>query len=294
MVEISASPTARILPTATLTPTLDSLPTINPSLFNTPFPTEGPSPFYSLASPNGEFVANAYFENQLPSGLQTIEVRDKGNKLIWVIPYQGEPPNSDPRPVLNILQWSSDSSQLYFYYVLSPDGGDIAFWWTGFDLQSLNMNTGEVQKILPGKGSMSFAVSPDGATIAYTRSQDNPFVIYIRNLSTDSEKKAAVINSSNNYARVGDIHWSPNGQDVAFQTETEEGKIQTILLNPVTLKQKVVEEYDLYTKWFDGWAENGKLQFSQISDDGMRIDKVFQVDVGSFEENLVGTPTSGP
>ena len=70
--------------------------------------------------------------------------------------------------------------------------------------------------------------------------------------------------------------------------------VQTIYLNPATMEQKIIKEYELFTLVFDGWADNGKLQFGEISADGMRIDKVFQVDTTTSETIVIGTPTARP
>ncbi|MEW6028334.1 MAG: TolB family protein [Chloroflexota bacterium] len=299
----AASPTT-VINSATQTPkiphssTYTSIPkpfmTITPAKNETPSRTASPQAFETLASPNGEFIANAYFETDHPSGMQTIEIINKEGNLIWQIPFQGELPTGYPRPLLVIFQWSNDSAQLYFYYVWSPDGGDRAFWWTGYDLQKIDVKTGDIQYVLPGQGFMSFAVSPDGEQIAYTRNQDQPSIIYIRHLFTGTERTAYVLGGSKNYVRVGDIHWSPSGNEVVFQTETEDYKVQTILLNPVTMKQKVIREYGLFTLFFDGWTEDGKLQFSEVSPNGVRIDNVFQIDVTTSEIFDVGTPTPRP
>ena len=247
--------------------------------------------FKILDSPNEEYVAKAYFENDHPSGKQTIEIQNKKGKLIWQIPYQGEMSTSDPRPSLAIFQWSSDSSQLYFYYAFSPDGGDRAFWWTGFDLQEFDIKTGEIQYVLPGKGFMSFAISPDGMQIAYTRQQDNPSIIYTRSLSTGVEKAAYVIFGSKNYSRVGDIHWSSTGKQLAFQTETDDGMVQTIYLNLSTMKQKVVREYKLLAMDFQGWTDDGKLEFREYGD---TFSQIVHVDVKDNETFIIGTPTPNP
>lgn len=280
-------------PTQTLIPEATS--TIAPSPSETPSPTATPWAFESQVSPNGEFVANAYFEFELPSDLPAIEIRDRDGGLIWQIPFQGEMPTGDPHRTLSIFQWAKDSSQLYFFYEFIPDGGDRAFWWTGLDLQRIDMQTEEIQALLPGEGFMSFAISPDGTQIAYTRQQDQPSVFYIRDLVTGSEKKAAVIFGSKNYVRVGDIRWSPSGKRIAFQTETEDDyMVQTILLDPVTMKQKVIREYQLFTLSFDGWADDGKLQFAQFSSSGMSIEQVIQIDVTTSEILVIGTSTPQP
>jgi Tol biopolymer transport system component len=110
-------------------------------------------------------------------------------------------------------------------------------------LQKIDIKTGDIQYLLPGKGFMSFEISPDGTKIAYTRSQDKPSIIYIRNLSTSSEKTAYVKFGSKNYDLVGDIHWLATGKELAYQTETDDFVVQTIFLDTVTMNQKVIREY---------------------------------------------------
>jgi hypothetical protein len=290
-----ATPTVRILPTATLTLTPDSLPTINPSLLTTPLPTETPTPKppdQVLNSPNGEFVAefdNAY--SHPATAPQVIQILDKNGSLLWEIPYQHEIFQSDPHPSLKIYGWSEDSNYLYFYYDFSPDGGDFAFWWDGFDLQRINVENGEIEQVIPGdrEGNVAFAFSPDGTQLAYTRQQDNPSIIYIRNLSTGKEKTTQVITSSKNYTRVGDFHWSPSGNEIAFQTESEDYIAQTIVLNPSTMKQKVVREYMVSTSDFQGWSEDGNFEFFDVEPDV----NIVHVNPKSGETIVFGTPTPG-
>lgn len=279
--------------TATITHTETNTPEIIPTLTPTPEPPDQ----ISLNSPNGEFVAefdNAHSHPALKP--QIIKILDKNGSLLWKIPYQHETAMVDPHPSLSIYGWSKDSAYLYFYYLFGPDGGDFAFWWDGFDLQRINVQNGDIEQVIPGEREsyVSFAFSPDGIQIAYTRAQDNPSVIYIRNVSTGAEKAAYVVFGSKNYVRVGDIRWSPSDNRLAFQTETDEGMVQTILLDTITMKQRVVREYALYTLLFDGWADNGKLQFAEMSPSGFMIGKVFQVDVATFETSEIGTATLMP
>ena len=287
---VNDTPTWTVVPSAsvTLKPTETDVPTATAS------PTSRP-PDFILESPNGEFVAEFDNANRHPATeKQVIEIFDKDGSLLWEIPYQHVTALVDPHPSLHIYGWSKDSTYLYFHYIFSPDGGDFAFWWDGFDLQRINVQTGEIEKVIPGDGSVAFAFSPDESQIAYTRRQDNPSIIYVRELSTGFEKAAYVIFGAKNYVRVGDIRWSPTGTEIAFQTETDDYMVQTIFLNPVTMKQKVIREYEMFTLLFDGWTEDGKLQFSEISANGMRIDNVFQVDVANSATLVIGTPTPQP
>lgn len=294
IVSQTSTPIAKIPLTSTHTFTPKPSATIVPTLSEIPSPTGVIGAFNTLVSPNGEFVASAYFETEHPSGIQTIEIRNKEGKLIGQIPFQGKVSASDPHELLNIFQWANDSSELYFYYVFSPDGGDRAFWWTGFDLQQFDIKTGEIQDVLPGTGFMSFAISPDGTQIAYTRSQDKPSIIYIRNLSTGSEKTDYTLFGSINYARVGDIRWSPTGEELAFQTETDDYMVQTIHLNISTMKQKVIREYKLFAIQFQGWTSDGKLEFREFKSYWDPFSQIVHVDPNNDVSVVIGTPTSLP
>lgn len=297
-VENSATPTARILSTVPFTPTADSLPTSNPSLLKTPFPTESPTPRppdLVIDSPNGEFIAefdNAYRHPAYEP--QVIQILDKNGTLLWQIPYQHETAMADPHPSLRIYGWSKDSAYLYFYYEFSPDGGDFAFWWDGFDLQRIRVQTGEIEQVIPGDREkfVAFAFSPDETQLAYTRQQDDPSILYIRNLVTGAEKGTNVIlNPSMYYIRVGGIHWSPSGEKIAFGTESDDFRAQTILLDPHTMKQKIVREYLVANSYFDGWHDDETLGFLDIKG---AMGYIVQLNLNSGEIVEIGTPTPRP
>lgn len=274
--------------TVTLTPTTAS----TPEIFPTPTSTLK-LPDQILNSPNGEYIAefdNAYGHPAFEP--QVIEIFDKNGSLLWEIPYQHEIATYDPHPGLTVYGWSKDSTYLYFYYDFHPDGGDFAFWWEGFDLQRINVQTGDIEQVIPGDREkfVAFAFSPDETQIAYTREQDNPSILYIRNLSTGAEKTAKVISSSMDYVRVGDIHWSPSGKEIAFQTETDEFMAQTIVLNPANMEQKVIREYLVSTAYFQGWSDDGNLEFLD-TEKGVRI---VHINPKNNETIVIGTATPRP
>ena len=249
----------------------------------------------SLNSPNGEFVVefdNAYSHPAFEP--QVIKILDKNSSLLWEIPYQHETAMVDPHPGMSIYGWSKDSAYLYFYYYFSPDGGDRAFWWDGFDLQRINAQTGEIEQVISGdkKSFVAFAFSPNETQIAYTRAQDNPSVFYIRNLVTGVEKTTNVIvNTSMNYIRVGSIVWSPSGDKIAFQTESDDYVAQTIFLDPSTMKQQVVREYIVETSYFDGWSDDENLVFLDIKGGKAYI---VHLNLKNGEMIEIGTPTPQP
>jgi hypothetical protein len=279
--------------------------TISGTIYSTPIPNSivednPPSAAYiekSLDSPNRKFTANYYSSSNYPLGV--IEIRDKAGDLLWQIPYQGELPAGDPSPSLNIFQWSNDSAYLYYYYSWGADGMEVAFWWTGYDLLKINIETGETQKVLPNKDKefISFAISPDETQIAYFRCQDQPNVIYIRNLETGQERTAKVASVLKNYVIAGDIYWAPSGDGLVFQTQDDNFMIQTIYLNLTKMKQKVVKEYPLYfaPDWkrlqLQGWVDNRKLEYREEGDMGVQI---IHLDIETMKTTMIGTSTPNP
>lgn len=286
----TTTPTVFIALTQLLTPTLTT--TAIPEITETAIPTIKP-PDQILSSPNGEFTAK--FDNAFSHPAyqkQVIEILDKQGSLLWEIPYQHETEMVEPHPGLEIYSWSKDSKYLYFYYQYSPDGGVRAFWWTGFDLQRIDVQTGEIEQLIQGerKGFVAFAFSPDETQIAYTRAQDNPSIIFVRDLVTGIEKTAYVIFASKDYEKVGDIRWSPSGNEIAFQTETADYVAQTIYLDLSTMKQKVIKEYKVERAFFQGWSDDGKLEFLEF-EKGARV---ILINPKNFEIMVVGTPTPLP
>ena len=268
--------------------TRTSTPKITPTLTLTP-----KHPDQILNSPNGEYIAefdNAY--SHPASESQIIKILDKNSSLLWQIPYQHETSMAMPHPSLVIYGWSKDSAYLYFYYYFSPDGGDRAFWWNGFDVQRINIQTGAMDQVIPSEREqfVAFAFSPNEMQIAYTRQQDKPSIIYIRDLETGKEKAVTVIFPSKNYVRVGDIHWSPSGKEIAFQTEAEGYLAQIIYLNSSTTEQKLVHEYKVDMSYFQGWSDDGTLEFLDIENGN----NIVHVNPRSNETIIIGTPTPHP
>lgn len=274
--------------------------TISGTIYSTPIPNStiennSPSVAYiekSLASPNRKFTANYYSSSNNPLGV--IEIQDEAGEVLRKIPYQGELPAGDPSPSLNIFQWSNDSTYLYYYYSWGADGMEVAFWWTGYNLQKINIETGKVQKIFPNKEFMSFAISPDETQIAYFRCQDQPNIIYIRDLKTGQERSAKVTSISKNYVIVGDIYWPPSGEGLVFQAQDDKFIVQTIYLNLSTMKQEVIKEYpmlDVPQADLQGWVDDSKLEYKEVGDTGLQI---IHLEIETMKTTVIGTPTPNP
>lgn len=280
----------------TSTSTVTSIPSNTPEIAISPTSTIKP-PDQVLYSPNGEYAArfdNAFGHPAFES--QVIEILDRNSSIMWEIPYQHETAMVDPHPGLSIYGWSKDSDYLYFYYYFSPDGGDRAFWWDGFDLQRINIQKGNIERVIPSqiREFVAFAFSPDETQIAYTRSDDNPSIVFIRHLSTGEEKSVNVIFPSKNYVRVGNIHWSPSGKEIAFQTETSDYMVQTIYLDLSTMEQKVIREYELFIIDFQGWTSDGKLEFREFKSYWDTSSQIVHIDPSNHVSVVIGTPTAIP
>ncbi|MBN1149549.1 MAG: hypothetical protein JXA78_19970, partial [Anaerolineales bacterium] len=178
--------TTTFSPTSKPTLTLTASNTANTAVSKMPSPT--PDPYDKiLLSPDGRYVAKLYSEYNYITGRPTIEVLDNSGSLLWTIPYQRVMPTGDPHPYLRMHEWSSDSLTLYFYYAFHYDG--VYTLWDGFDLQSIQVTTGRIQHIVPGAGLMAFAFSPNEQYVAYTRNQDQPRCLIVRNLANGGESK---------------------------------------------------------------------------------------------------------
>lgn len=95
---------------------------------------------------------------------------------------------------------------------LSPDANQIAFCALG-DLWLMPLN-GQPQRLTHGSYVSDPAWSPDGRFLAYTADRSGNPDLWIRELSTGSERKLTV----GGFAAVA-AAWAPNGARIAFQDQ---------------------------------------------------------------------------
>lgn len=281
-------PTTTTIPIITLTP--NSLVTISTPTSEVPSPTAEPFIMSELASPNGKYIAYSYF--YYGTEQQTLEIQDKEGKLIWQIPFQGELPHYDPRPTIGAHLWSNDSSQLYFCYYWSPDGGDIFIRYSCRELQTIDIKTGEIQTVVPD-GYTAFEISPNGSQLAYLQCNDETCAIHVRNLSTGSEKAASAIANLKDYIAEGGISWSPNGNSLVFHTQDAGYMLQTLYLDISTMKLRLIKKYPVpgfQDNWaaFDGWVDDNILRFVESGNPG---EQVVYLNIRNNESVVIGTPT---
>ncbi len=284
-----AHPTTIPISTVTLT----SIPLVIASTPIREFPSSTPGPYImsELSSPNGEYIAYSFIYSGTEQ--QTIEIQDKEGRSLWQIPFQGELPHSDPRTTISIHHWSDDSSQLYFCYSWSPDGGDIFLRFSCTRLQTIDIKTGEIRSVVPG-GYKAFGISNDGSEIAYLQCTDESCTIHIQNLSTGSEKIASAIDDPNDYIAIDGIFWSPNDSGLVFHTQDQDYiMLQTIYLDISTMKIRLIKKYPVpysQNEWaaFDGWVDDNTLIFVESEN---AIVQVVHLNIRSNESTVIGTPT---
>ena len=230
-----------------------------PTLTPTVTPTRNPC-FDGIKSPNEKYIARIKYDNR-NIFIEGIEICDISGTIIWTIPSELEKPTGDPHPNIDIYGWSKDSLLLYFRYYYLPDGGDFAFFWDGFDLQSINIVTGNIQKLLPIKGFISFSFSPDGTKITYLPEKESPHYIHIREVSTGIEKKIMIDPTIKEIDLLGNIFWYSDGEKLAFQAQTADYWIFTFYLNLDTMQLIKVNDYHIYSLMLEGWTNDGRLKF---------------------------------
>lgn len=296
--EITPVATHTVFPTkkprSTNTPIETPPATVAPTVYKiiTPNVTYEPYIIESVVSPNGEYVAYAY--DFYWNYHQTVEIKDKDGKVIWQIPYQGELPKGDPHPYMNIHRWSDDSSKLYFCYYWAPDGGDDPFISSCYNLQQLDLKTGEVRSVQR---------SPDDDDqIVYVSCQHKLCIVHVQNIPTGNEKITIIDSESgNNLIQTGYIDWHLNkagfidGSGFVFHLQDSNYIVQTIYFNMLTMEYKVIKKYPALDMpgWaeFVGWVDENTLEFLESGIEGVQV---VYIDVGSSETTVMGTPTPSP
>jgi hypothetical protein len=279
-------------------------PTSQPS--NTPFI---PSPTRENAedvvySPNGLWVAKKYSESSSVN-FDRVEIQNVNGSVLWKIPFegailgrdgnvwieipvQGEQWKGEPNPSIYIFDWSRDSQYLYYCYRLFADGYQPLM--DKFDLQRIDVNTGVIEKVLPGTGDMDFLFSPNQEYLVYTRGQDINRRITIR--KTGDETEQSISNPEwDREIQIGGFDWSPyNENELRFLTFSEDWEqIQVHFLDIKNMSTKLILEFQREELWFDAWLPNNVFRFKTLPDN-----EITEVDVTIPIPHIIGTATSIP
>ncbi|MBN8656881.1 MAG: hypothetical protein J0M11_14180 [Anaerolineae bacterium] len=268
-------------PQTTVTSVQTQTKTLAPTLTKQPIPSPTPPLIPNpdiIISPDGNYYAQVI--NNI-SEKPKIEIRDKSEKVLWEIPYQYTwEGSSAPTSNLKIYGWSLNSDKVYFYYSFSYDG-----WYTlfdGSDLQSINVQTGKVEKII-ADCCFAFDFSSNMTHVAYTLNYE----VGILDLINGTNKKTNIL--PGNYEQTGWIHYSPSGDMIIFHTLDETGMVKSILLNVHDMSQKIILEFVIESIFSAGWSETENPRYWQVDNNS-----VFEVDKQTLEQVLIGTATPYP
>jgi hypothetical protein len=193
-----------------------------------------------------------------------------------------------------IYSWSVDSSQLYFGYSWSSDGGDPPIQVPCSNLQQVDIKTGKVRSV---------EMSPDDDDqIVYISCQTESCIVHAQNISTGVDKTITIDSKSgDNLVQTGYIDWHFNkagfvdGNSFIFHLQSRTHIIQTIYFNVLTMKYKVVKIYPApgTPGWaeFVGWVDENTLEFLESGIDGIQV---IHVDIRNDSTIVIGTPTPTP
>lgn len=248
--------------TTTLSPTSASTetnipletPTRNPSIQENPFPTETPNAtaravaekwnsVSALLSPDGQWAA---LDSQ-PGVLRIVQI--DGDKE-YPIPCD----TFSRCEFVDALQWSLDSSKLYFAPLLTGESNIPFDLYTG--IARINVNTGKVDKLVEDSLSdmeYAFSLSPNGKYLAYTDMKESQPEFTL--IETDPLQK--VFNQVIDHgSATGNLIWTPGSQGVAFVSITncessvyfydlKKEILSTLLTDPACIELLSVNENDL-------------------------------------------------
>jgi Tol biopolymer transport system component len=158
--------------------------------------------------------------------------------------------------------WSHDSSTLYFYYAFSFDGALTL--WSGFDLQGLDVASGDTWPLVPSERLIAFAFSPDSFLLAFAREDDQPRRLTLRNLPGGLERTIDIGLPTDVYTQVGWLSWSPGGTGLLYWTEADE-RMNVYYVNERTMRTQHLLGYlgDQYS--FQGWVDEAHVQFQLMA-----------------------------
>jgi len=159
-----------------------------------------------------------------------------------------------------------------------------------FDLQRIDVNTGAIEKVISGTGSMAFLFSPSQEYLIYTREQDLPRHITIRKTSDGTEQ--SISNQEwDQEIEIGGFSWSPyNEHELTFLTFSEDWEqIQVHFLDIKNMSTTLILEFQREELWFDAWLPNNVFRFKTLPGN-----EITEVNVTMPTPNIIGTATPIP
>lgn len=206
-------------------------------------------------SDDGDWVADGVVA--FPKGVgdqyyTSLEVSLADGSVVWRAVDEWRPIGlgwTSPR----VLRWSRDGGRLYFTNLPVPDG--CALFVNGYDLQALDLATGEVTELVPGVG-LWLSLSPDERRLAYIGVGKRGLVL--RDLAS-GEERGVRLDPGREYA-AGGVLWSPDGSalvlTIAFAPCAGEEWAEStsiVVVDAATLETKTLIAEDARLLVTEGW-----------------------------------------
>jgi WD40 repeat protein len=259
-------------------------------LTDTPSPTATKSrtptplrPDKEIIAPNEMFIGRTFHSRSTMQYSESLEIIDTAGTPIASFSHM-RPPPGDPHRYLTMAGWSPDSRSLYYYYEWGFDG--FITLWDGFNLQSINSAGGYITPLV--NGLMAFSFSPNGTYLAYSRDDDHPRQLTIRNLDNLAERSTVIQLPENKTTQVGWMNWAPTEDGLIYHTSTEMN--YSIYYLPLESMQSVhLLDCAMEINWceFDRWLDNETIRVN-------KVDGILEIDLKSGLVVNKATSTPSP
>lgn len=293
-----ATSTRNLLPVGEPTSTQNQfkIPSFNPS-----YPKLNPIDDYyypprGYLSPNGIWVASAVLD---------LEIIHISGEVIWEM-NAAEAYQKFGGMNWRGVQWSPDSRYLYFSRSLALDGGPIRHLYDGTGFWRLDILSGKIEEIIPDFGEShgegfarfglsAYSLSPDGNQLAYIRLEYFPLELVI--LDLDSKQERTLIIEGDHYGSVGDLTWSPDGNNFAYvyqyykgDSPTPEENYSLMIIDLYTGTQKKLMDMGSPGYVIRRWNEINAIELQEYYDSRCSDVFYFDLDLGEISSMATATP----
>ncbi len=191
------------------------------------------------------------------------------------------------------IYWSKDGDYVYLRPYWCCIDGPGMFFVDALAIYRLNLNTGELEVILPSSGAIAF--SPNGRYLAYSTEANK---IYLRKLETGEN---IPIQLGTNYENIGVFSWSPDNKMLIFVAASgnwednipapsagSKSGFSLLLLNLETMKITTLIDNDIHLlrpSQEETWISNEKIRLNDAKGN------VYLYEIGEGRLLIQPTPT---
>lgn len=166
------------------------------------------------------------------------------------------------------MQWSLDSSKLYFTNQLYGVGGLL--FTGGPDLQVVDVATGNITPLLDDLGCMcAMAVSPDGTKVARITGA-GPLELVIHDLATGNEQTATIDAA---HLQAGNILWAPDQKSLVYTMaitsfdDSSNDRYAVVQVDATTLAQKTLVPDDARLLVTALWPDSNLIWLNNLQNE---------------------------